>query len=506
MHALKIRFQSFAVKNIHLIIGLAVCAPLYFANALKYSVPMGYAGLFAQMAKQIAEENFHLPMESPFYGPGGIPFAYPPAGLYMLAIFIKLTGKYFVFLRLLPPFLGLVSFIPLYYLALELTKSKVAAVAAIVIAATSPDLYVAHAWAAGIVRAPAFIFALTSIYFHLRQINNPSGPGLVLAGVFFGLTCMSHLMYALFCFLWIWWWSIFGQNIYQKIRGALTVSAIGALIASIWLVPVLIRYGADVFFRAFDSHGGDALFSFWSDPSVLLRLFLGNFTPISSYPILLILVLIGTTSMLARKNFAFLLLYLAVVLAFPESSRFVFLMGSIAAGLGISALAHGVTGILPVLLRPVLAVGLLIPIFGAIWWEGYAALSKQTPRLYTTTLDLAERIQAMMPADQTYLALVKQDEAEWMPFLFQREPAVAQWGSEWLGNYNEQVHFMALFHECEKDQDWACVQDALTISSIQPDYLVSYVTDMELNDNIMLDGRWGQIYENDRYLFWKIAD
>ncbi len=68
--------------------------PLLFSNAFLYGFPMGYAGLFTQMAQQIADANFVLPSMSPFYGPGGIPFAYPPLGLYLLAVFIKLTGKY----------------------------------------------------------------------------------------------------------------------------------------------------------------------------------------------------------------------------------------------------------------------------------------------------------------------------------------------------------------------------------------------------------------------------
>src|ERR1041385_860478 len=100
---------------------------------------MGYAGLFTQMAKQIADANFRLPMESPFYGPGGIPFAYPPFGLYLLAVLIKLTGKYFIFLRILPPLLSLISLIPLFYLTLQISKSPIASSVAIVLAATSSD-------------------------------------------------------------------------------------------------------------------------------------------------------------------------------------------------------------------------------------------------------------------------------------------------------------------------------------------------------------------------------
>ena len=122
---------------------------------------MGYAGLFTQMAQQIASANFRLPLQSPYYGPGSIPFAYPPLGLYLLAVLIKLTGKYFIFLRLVPPFLSLISLIPLFYLTRELTKSAAAAAFTAVIAATSLDLYIAtrghqELSAPGIYLYPAF--------------------------------------------------------------------------------------------------------------------------------------------------------------------------------------------------------------------------------------------------------------------------------------------------------------------------------------------------------------
>ena len=78
----KKKFQFVLSENILLIVALIACTPLYLRDAFRYSVPMGYAGLFTQMAKQIADANFYLPIESPFYGPGGIPFAYPPFGMY----------------------------------------------------------------------------------------------------------------------------------------------------------------------------------------------------------------------------------------------------------------------------------------------------------------------------------------------------------------------------------------------------------------------------------------
>ena len=496
-------------ENTLLIVALGIGAPLYFINAFEYSVPMGYAGLFTQMAKQIADANFHLPIESPFYGPGGIPFAYPPFGLYFLAILIKLTGKYFIFLRLLPPLLGLVSFIPLYFITLKISNSRIAAMASVVIAASSPDMHAANAWAAGIVRAPAFLFSLASIYFFLSQLmGQRSWSNILWAGVFFGLACMSHLIYALFCFLWIWWWSLFyfDKHILQRIKDALVISGIGLLVASIWLVPVLFRYGSSIFVSAFGSHGGNFLLSFWFELRLLPYLFLQNISPISSSWPLVLLVLIGVVFLLLKKNLAFPSLFVLVILAFPEAARFVFLMGSIVAGIGLSIVAESISKISIQRLRPILVAVVMIPVLGYLWQEGYDAISRKLPQISSATLDLANQVQEVTPPDQKYLALVKQDEAEWLPFLFQREPVVGKWGGEWLGQFVEQTYFMGLFRNCQTNQDWACVENTMADLNVTPQFLVCYIRDRRLNDSIQLDGAWERVYENDRYTLWKLVN
>ena len=502
---LKRHIYGFIKKNFYLIISLAVCLPIYFVNAMKHSVPMGYAGLFTQMAKQIADANFSMPVETPFYGPGGVPFVYPPLGLYLFAILIKLTGKYFIFLRILPPLLGLVSFIPLYYVTLEVSKSRLAAMSAVIIARSSLDIYINNAWAAGIVRAPAFIFCLLAIYFSLRLYNTHSWSDRVLGGVFLGLTLMSHLVYALFCFLWFWWWSVWNRDILNRVRVALTVSVIGFLVASLWLVPVLYVYGVEMFILAFGSHGGDSLFSFWLEPASLLKIFLDRILPISSELSLVILVSIGTLYLLVKKNFVLPLFFLLIIFGFPvsESDRFVFLVGSVIAGIGLSVVANIISGLTVERWRPILVIMVMVPILGFLSWKSYVAVSRQHPRFYSSTLELADFIQSNMPPGQKYLALIQQDEAEWLPFLFQREPVVGKWGGEWLGKYVQQMHFVGLFRGCQLEQDWSCVKSTFDVASVNPSYIISYSHDRILYNAIQLDMQWQKVYEDDRYVVWE---
>jgi hypothetical protein len=218
------------------------------------------------------------------------------------------------------------------------------------------------------------------------------------------------------------------------------------------------------------------------------------------------LILTGVLFLMTRKNFTFISLYLLVVLAFPESARFVFLMGSIAAGIGLSAVVSIVSGISTERLKPVIVAGLLVPILGFLWWKGFSTLSLRSPRFDNAMLDLADYIQETTSPDQKYLALLKQDEAEWMPFLFEREPVIGHWGSEWLGKFTEQTYFMALFANCVNNQDWVCVKETFVTVNVTPDYLVSYTRNKRLNGNINLDSMWIKIYENNRYVVWKIVD
>ena len=496
-------FENYSTQIV-LFISLLISFPLLFENALEHSFPLGYAGLFTQMAQQISDANLRLPMDSPFYGPSGIPFAYPPFGLYLLAILIKLTGKYFIFLRLLPPLLSLLALIPLFYLTLELSGSSIAAAITVILAATSPDLYIAHTWAAGIVRAPAFLFALTSLYFFTRQLKSRSRTDIILTGVSLGLAFLSHLVYGLFCVLWIGWWTLFSKNhaLLARFKDSISSVTIAILTTSIWLITIMSRYGIEILFNAFDSHGGAALLSFWQNIQRLPGAFLTNIEPITSNSLLFILVGIGVIVLLVKRDYGMVLFYLFIVLAFPEGERFIFLLGCIIAGVGLFALIAWVSTISDGRLKPTVFALILIPILGILWWNGFKALSRYSPLISNETFDVAEHVQASTLPNETYLALVRQDEAEWMPFLFQRKPLVSQWGSEWLGAYNEQTYLMSRFGGCRVSEDWSCVESVIRETANGPDYVVTYVNDEKLNQQLIETSQWTQVYTNRRYTLW----
>lgn len=502
---MKTNAQSPVMIRLLLILSLAVCIPLYFKNALQYSVPMGYAGLFTQMAEQISDTNFRLPLTSPFYGPGGIPFAYPPFSLYGLAILIKLTGKYFIFLRLLPPLLGLLAFIPLFFLTLELSDSPLAAASSVLIAATSTDIYIAHAWAAGIVRAPAFLFTLLAVYFFSRHSRAPSKLNIILTGIFWGLSILTHLEYAVFGLGWIAFITLFRKNFVIAFKDAFIAIFIGLCIALVWIILMLLRYGSIIFLNAFNSHGNTSFLDSFGNFQSLLNLLGENLASISSNVVIVILALVGFVSLLYKKQYVLPLFYVFILLIF-RGERFGFLLGSILAGIGLSVIAIELSSILrkQTSIMPRIGIALIVvPILGYIGWGGFVALSAMTPKMDASMLELADDVQAHVSQDQTYLALVAQDEAEWLPFLFQREPFVAQWGSEWLGTYYQQARLMSLFRSCQKEQDWSCVKAIFDEMNVTPGYIITYAFEKKINEQLLGTDNWEEVYANKRYILWQ---
>ena len=70
-----------------ILILMVLCAPLFFYNAIAWSYPKGFAGLYALFAERLAGNLYMLPIDIPYYGPGGIPLVYPPLAVYMMAFF-----------------------------------------------------------------------------------------------------------------------------------------------------------------------------------------------------------------------------------------------------------------------------------------------------------------------------------------------------------------------------------------------------------------------------------
>jgi len=487
-----------------LITALLVSAPLIFWNAVRYSLPIGYAGMFTLMSDQIAQNGFRLPLEVPYYGPGGVPFAYPPLGLYLFALAIKLTGATFSYLRFMPAVFSLLAFVPLYFLTNELSDSILAAAAAVLLAAAAPNLNISHIWAGGVVRSPAFGLSLFSIYFFVRAVKKFDWRDVTLAGICFGVTVLTHLTYALFAALWIAIWTFLHPHL-KSWLSAVSLAVIGTLLVLPWVGVILARYGWGVFAGALDSHGNkDFVSSLTGITSVFSRV-QGNLLQAFSDPLFAFLIGLGILFLFLRRKPAIIVVMFALTLLLGDAERFLVVTGCILGGIGIGGLSVYLQRLLKKLNRPsaLIVTSLIVIILSAfIWQRGLDAIDHFSPRLTASTFEMTRYLEPNTPSGSSFLALVPQDEAEWLPYLMRREPVLAQWGSEWLGTYQKQTRLMLQAKECEYLQDVGCLDELIASLGRSPDYLITLKKDGHLADALSMTNEWQEVYYNDRYFVW----
>ena len=68
---------------------------------------------------------------------------------------------------------------------------------------------------------------------------------------------------------------------------------------------------------------------------------------------------------------------------------------------------------------------------------------------------------------------------------------------------DQQTFWGALFHDCEKAQDWSCVLAVIHKTEKIPDAVITYVISKKLNIQIASTKQWVQVFSNKRYVVWE---
>lgn len=305
---------------------LAVFAiPLFFYK-LGAQYPNGYAGLFALMAETVAGNGFALPVEIPFYGPGGIPFAYPPLSFYLMAFATNgLTIAPFDYMRLAPSVFLLLSLIPMFALTKALTSSLRQAVIATALMGASVGILDLHYDAAGICRGLALLVMLGSMYFSYLSFKSTRVWPLVLAAIFLAATILTHFTYAVFGTLSIILFSL-GTKEMPLAKRMIFLVATGLLAGVLtlpWWIVVLDRHGIQVFLYALSTHGSTSFIQVLGAPASWIDLLRSNVLPSFESLLLTGTALLGLAIAIAtRKWFLPLWLLATVWITGLEGQRF----------------------------------------------------------------------------------------------------------------------------------------------------------------------------------------
>lgn len=493
-------------EHIPLLMVLVFTALLVFFQAVRYTFPLGYAGMYALIAEGISEADFKLPMNIPHYGPGGIGLIYPPFAMYVFALAIKLGIPIWTYLKFAPAVFSLLAMVSLYYLTLELIESKAAGVIAVLLFLTTPVAYYTHVWSAGVVRGLALCFCLAGLFFYYRALRNVSWRNLLLAGFFLGLLLTTHWLYVVFAALAGLAFLIAERKLAQ-LPVSFGILVIALLVASPWLILIVQRHGVANIMMAYSSHGNVDFFRSLNDIPLALKFIMQNLENVTGNKFLAALTFPGLILLVVRRKFHLPLTFLFVLLM-GTADIFIQIPAALMAGAfgaEIFRLAQknmssmNTTASRP--LMPILAVITALSIaLSSI--QGLSQIIQYQPELDGNSLETASFVRDNTDPKATYLFVGKINEAEWFPYLLNRTPVFSLWGSEWKGTYAQQAEILIELRNCEIQKSWACMESLQQEHAVSPDLLVvpnKRWLILQLKDT----KAWSIIYTGERYVVWE---
>jgi hypothetical protein len=493
-------------KHLPLLLAVLIAAPIVFFQALRYSFPLGYAGMFTMIAEEIAGANFKLPMSIPHYGPGGIPLIYPPFAMYVFALADKLGVATWLYLRFAPAVFSLLALIAFYFFTAEVVESRVAGMAAVILVITQPAVYYTHLWAAGVVRAPALFFCMAGLFFYLKALRRFSWWNFLLAGGFLGLLVTTHWLYVLFAALvglacLIAEWKVSGIPV------ALGILGVALLVAAPWLVLILERHGVASVLMASSSHRNFDFLASLRDIPQAIQFIRDNLGYVTDNVFLTVLAIPGCVLLILQKKFHIPLAFL-FILFMGEASFYSEILAGIMAGVCIAEIFRRVPGPdqwkHPGLLQLTWLVitGVAVFCFILSTMNGLKQIVQYRPELRQQSLKMAAFVRENTDPAATYLFIGTFNGAEWFPYLFDRTPVFAQWGSEWKGDYARQTEILIALRKCELEKSWPCMEAIRQENSVSPDLLV--ISNKNWLIRAVKDTKeWERIYQDEIYVVWK---
>lgn len=476
-----------------------VSAAFLFYNAFRFEMPLGFSGMYSLMAEQISGNHYRLPETSPFYGPGGVPFAYPPLGFYVMAFTTDLFDVSFItYLRFFPPLFSLLSLIPLFLLVERMTSSYWAAFFSTAFILFSPILYFNHTWSAGVVRGLAFLLTVCGFYFFYRALQERHRLFAVAAGILLGFASLTHLFYGLFFALWA---ACLGFFMFHKAAWKITLLTFlaAALTGLPWLYLIVTRYGVQVFKYALSSHDNAAFLDVIQGGigtllSWLSAKFAGPPIPVVGFALSGFAIIY----LLCKRSFGIPAALLAMTLVLsPEGDRFLVLVVAVLIGVCFAA---GMEWFGSKWLRMAL-IGCVLLAVAQMARLGLTEVLGSVPVLHRNAFDVADFVEKNVPKNSRYLFIAGQAEAEWFPYVLKREPFVSKWGSEWLGTYDEQRALQGRVAYCKDRQTVQCLKD-LNLDVAAGDIIVTKKSQKNLADELEASGSCKRMAVLGVYVVW----
>jgi hypothetical protein len=289
---------------------------------LASGMPVNDGGLFYSMSRDIQAANFALPAFTT-YNQAGIPFAYPPLGLY-LAAFGGLLFPLAQVIRWLPPLVSILTIPAFFALARAMLDSDARAGIAAAAYALLPASYELVIMGGGLTRAFGLLFSILTLLNAWQLFRRPTVRRMLLTALTAGLLLLSHPMIAIHTALGVLLFWLFSERRRQSVLPALGVAGLALLFTAPWWGTVLARHGAAPFLNA--AHTGGS----WL--TVFVPLLFLDFGHELFLELILLLAALGTLWLIARRRYLIPLWTLALFLV----GRNAFLDAAVPAGLAAS--------------------------------------------------------------------------------------------------------------------------------------------------------------------------
>ena len=522
---------------------IAAVSLLYVFMGIRSSTPYGIAGLYTLMSDLASSHGYALPMRVPYYGPGGIPFVYPPLATYAHALVVHGLGvSNFFYLRFAPICFTVLCLVPLSLLFWELSRSRLVSVLAAFFTITNFILLVWQIHADGTVRAFALLWTLIGLWLAVRAMRQPTVTTIGGAALALAATIASHPMYPVFFFITLFAFTLAGgrrEEFARRFAIAAAVVSGGLLLSAVWWAVMINRYGISTLLYPLRTHGGllggSTLQHPWTFPFLIvarlgivditlprrggahvLALFLTH--PLTAFPSLHLglsplpwwpeyaLGLYGVWT-LARAGQWFLpLWFVLTLLGMGEAGRFIAIIVALLAAIVIrDALLwlaqHPRRGPAYGLGVALLGCALLSSLVGATKWT-----LDQKSGISTDDVRMGQWMQANSPSNSVFLPVTRlSDYEEWYPYLFHRTPDAAFWGAEWTSKFDHEIALTEAQDQCVQRASLPCLERLVRTNHLH----VSYLTISGRRQFAVLtralrgSGQWTLIYHNPADSVWR---
>jgi len=443
-------------------------------------IPYNFGGLFARFASEIHSHGYALPGSIPFYTPGGIPFAYPPASFYLLALFNDvLPISEITAINILPTLIAVASIYAFYLLVRQLPLKQSERVAAVLVWAILPNAYREQAEAAGIAESLgtlALILLMTSLLYYLDKRTPLSIAAIAAAWALAFLASPGSALASFAIVGIVWLGAAISSADIKEFRSHLISIGIAfaatAVATSFYWLSVISNHGIDVFTSPLinETGVGSILFIVQDTARELLSARLIQ----TGGVVVPVMALLGTVVLLKRNHWLIPVWYLSLVIIPRESFWLIAAPTAVMVGIGV------INYLLPLIhdlwttkrnskrtfffSRLVVIVLLISFTFAPVKITSLQLLDVRKDFFLTEQhLQTMDWVNNNVGQGSKFIVVANKNVLEWFPHVSEREVLNMPFGSEW--EPDENLSMTTLRDGASFCENLRCLRDS-TINTI----------------------------------------